>query len=163
MGIENVDIETNEPKTTYKVIRFQASRLPEQYQNLVLSKFLRSLRYGNQYFSFIDAHPYFEMYGRYFKNVLQRPDAVIRLAVLSDDEDVVLGWSLIEAHTLHYVYVNKDNRKLGIGKSLTETNLPFDTITHLTAIGLSIWSSKFHNGVGPNILNKPKIVFNPFC
>lgn len=158
-----MDIETNESKISdaYKIISFEGKKLPTQYHNLILSKFLRSLRYGNEYFNLIDKDNYFPIYSKYFQTILDRPDSVIKLAILSDDDDVVLGWSMMENKKLHYVYVNKDNRKIGIAKTLTKK--PFEIITHLTAIGLSIWSSKFHNKTGPNPLNKPIVIFNPFA
>jgi len=146
---------------TYKIVTYKAVNLPPQYINLVLSKFLRSLRYGNEYFKLIDKNSYFSVYDAYFKVLMSRPEAIIKLAVLSDDEDVVLGWSLTEPNKLHYVYVNSTHRKLGIGKELTRES--FNTITHLTTIGLSIWGNKYNNDPSREVPGKTLVVFNPFA
>jgi hypothetical protein len=81
--------------------------------------------------------------------LLQEDGIVIRFAVLSDDVDVVLGFSVSEDKTLHYVHTNKDTRKQGIAKSL----VPFEVeiITHLTKMGMMLWSTKL-----------PGALFHPF-
>lgn len=135
---------------SYKILKFKALDLPEQYSAMIYSRFLRSLRNGNQYFKLIDRKTYFTIYRSYIATLLTRPRAAVRLAVLSDDFDVVLGFSITEPEKLHYVHVNTDYRKAGIGSSLTPD--PFNTFTHLTNISASIWSSKF-----------PEAIFNPFA
>jgi GNAT superfamily N-acetyltransferase len=108
---------------------------------MVLSKWLRSLRYGNDYFRLIDAQAYFRVYHDYIEGILARSRTRMRLAVLTDDHDVVLGFAAHEGGILHYVHVHKDMRKQGIGRALLPDDI--DTITHVTNIGLSIWGSKF--------------------
>lgn len=135
---------------SYKILSFLALELPKQYEGMIYSKFLRSLRYGNSYFKLIDQEPYFKCYDAYIKTILTRPAAVVRLAVLSDDEDVVLGWALIEPMKIHYIYVNKDNRRIGIATSLMPK--AFDTFTHITNMVLPLWQKKF-----------PEAKFNPFA
>lgn len=161
MENQTMDAQTDVSESSYKVITFPASALPEQYRPLLFSKFLRSLRYGNEYFKLIDKDAYFQVYHAYFNTLLWRPGSIVKLAVLSDDPDVVLGWSLTEPNKLHYVYVNKDSRKMGIGKELTKE--PFNTITHLTTIGLSIWGNKFNNDPSRVMPTKTLVVFNPFA
>ena len=134
----------------YKVITFAASKLPEQYHAMIFSKFLRSLRYGNQYFRLIDQKAYFDVYQKYLATIMARAQAEVKLAVLADDFDVVLGWSLLEPHKVHYVYVNRDNRNIGIGASLLPAH--FETFTHLTNKAMTIWNKKF-----------PHATFNPFA
>lgn len=139
-----------EEKASYKIVPHLGYELPRQYQNMVYSKWLRSLRYGNDYFKLIDSAVYYDAYHRYIKTVLHRTNSIVRLAVLSDDMDVVLGFSISEKQILHYCHVHKDNRKQGIARSL----VPFKVkaITHITKTGLSIWSSKL-----------PTAIFNPFA
>lgn len=134
---------------SYKVIKFNGSQIPKRYEALLYSKLMRSLRYGNEYFRLIVQRAYYDSYNTYIKSLLERPGVVVRLAVLSDDDDVVLGWSLMEGSTLHYVYVNREYRKTGIGTTLVAGG--FDTFTHITNIGMSVWSKKY-----------PKAEFNPF-
>lgn len=136
-------------ESSYRVIPFLGTTFPVTYRNMVYSKWMRSLRYGNDYFKLIDSKAYYATYDRYIGLLLERPKTVVRVALLSDDLDVALGFSVSEGHALHYVHVQKDMRNKGIGTSL----VPFEvkTITHLTKNGLAIWSSKL-----------PMASFNPF-
>lgn len=133
----------------YSIIAFPGQSLPQQYQNMVLSKWLRSLKYGNDYFKLIESDTYFNMYQKYIKMILGRPNSVVRIAVLADDHDVALGWSVIEGSVLHYVHVQSEQRNKGIGKSLVPVKI--DTLTNLTKTGMNIWHNKL-----------PHAVFNPF-
>lgn len=137
-------------QATYKIVKYYATSLPPSYRNLIFSKWLRSLRYGNDYFKLIQQDIYFKAYQLYLESILNNPNTIISLAVLSDDEDVVLGFSIITHSTLHYVYVQKEQRKQGIGTSLTPLS-QLTTISHLTKIGLSLWNNKC-----------PHLIFNPF-
>lgn len=136
-------------ESTYSVISFPAFQLPERYLNFVRSKWLRTLRHGNDYFKLSDSDSYYEAYQRYIHILLSRSKSVIRLAVLTEDQDVALGWSLIEGDVLHYVYVQHEQRNKGIGRSLVP--VPISTITHLTKSGMNAWHNKL-----------PNAVFNPF-
>lgn len=98
----------------------------------------------------MDAEAYFKVYNAYIETLLHRPFATVKLAVLADNFDVVLGWALMEPNKLHYVHVQKDQRKQGIARELCSQS--FDTITHLTNIGLSIWAKKL-----------PLVKYNPFA
>lgn len=141
--------QTLEPKTneaSYSVILFPGKDLPTQYEALVFSKWKRSLKYSNDYFKLIDDQSYYTHYHRYLEMIIAK--AMIRLAVLSDDFDIVLGFSCVRDNVLDYVHVHKDYRRIGIGKSLVPNNI--DTITHLTKIGLSIWAKQ------------KDVVFDPF-
>lgn len=138
-----------EKKATYSVIPYLASEMPETYRNMILAKWLRTLRFGNDFFRLIDSNSYFSNYQKYIKALLSRPQCIVRLAVLTDDPDVCLGFSVSEPGVLHYVWVHKDNRKIGVARSLLQ--FPFLFVTHLTSVGMSIWNKKF-----------PTVQFNPF-
>lgn len=129
----------------YRVIAFLGPDLPMNYIGLVYSRWMRSLRYGNDFFKMADSDTYYQAYERYIQVLLRKPNTLVRLAVLADDEDVVLGFSIsrssTEEHILDYVHVHKDCRKLGIARKLVPNDI--DTITHVTKTGLSIWGSKF--------------------
>jgi hypothetical protein len=73
----------------------------------------------------------------------------VRLAVLGDDSDVVLGFSCSRGDVLDYVHVHKDYRRNGIGCSLISEGI--QTITHLTHNGMSFWTAVL-----------PNTKFNPF-
>jgi len=115
----------------------------------VFGTWKNSLRYGNEYFKLIEKKAYFETYQRYIELLLNRPGTVVRLAVLSDDQDIALGWSAIDGAALHYIHVTHEYRNQGIARSLVPCKI--DTITHLTRSGMSIWQSKLTHAV-----------FNPF-
>ncbi len=141
MGDQSLVATPNaEQESTYSVVLYPASKLPEQYLNLVRSQWMRNQKHGNEYFKLADPDSFYGAYQQVIHRFMNRPNAVIRLAVLSDDKDVVLGWSLIEVDVLHYVFVKHEHRNQGIGKSLVP--VPIHTITHLTKAGLSAWSSK---------------------
>lgn len=135
--------------SSYSIISFPAATLPLQYQNFVKAKWKRSLRHGNDYFKLSDSDSFFRAYERFINHLCARPDCVIRLAVLTEDRDVVLGFSISEGHTLHYVFVQYEQRNKGIARSLVPMRI--DVITHLTKAGMNIWHSKL-----------PDAVFDPF-
>jgi hypothetical protein len=111
------------------------------YINLIYSKWLRSFRYGNDYIKLTDSESYYVNYHRYITTLLQKPETTIRLAVLTDDADVVLGFSVSRGNILDYVHVHKDNRRIGIGTKLIPPGI--DTFTHCTKTWLSIWNDKY--------------------
>ena len=52
--------------------------------------------------------------------------------------------------TIHYIWVKNEVRRQGIGKALMPKE--FDTISHITNKGISIWVNHF-----------PEVKFNPFA
>lgn len=136
--------------TTYTVLKFSGPALPNGYTNFVLAKWLRNFRHTNDYMKLTFPPAYFAAYTHYINRILSHPDTEVRLAALSDDHDVCLGFSVSSKNNvLHYVYVGVDYRLQGIGKSL----VPFaiEEFTHLTTAGRKIWKAKF-----------PDVRFNPF-
>ncbi len=117
----------------------------KSYKSMIYSDFMKSLRFGNDWYSLIDSDRYYAVYTHIIDQLLSRRDSIVRLAVLEDDLDVCLGWSLSENKKLHYVYVKEDYRCQGIGASLMPDK--FDTVTHLTKIGQSIRKKKFPNAI----------------
>jgi len=136
------------PQASYSIIAYETSKLPENYRNFILSKWKRTLRHGNDYFKLIDSDAYYKSYGQYIESLLARP-GFIRLAVLSDDHDVALGFSLIQNGVLHYVYVQSEYRNKGISKYLIPVSI--HTITHLTKAGIALWNHSYKHAK-----------FNPF-
>lgn len=150
MGDQELEIGTNGVEAcTYSVISFPASQLPASYQSFVRSKWKRTLRHGNDYFKLTDSDSFFANYERFLNHLFARPGCVLRLAVLTEDPDITLGFSLIEGGTLHYVYVQHEQRNRGIGRSLVPVKI--HTITHLTKAGMSLWHNKM-----------PHAIFDPF-
>ncbi len=135
---------------TYSVISYRSQDLPEQYTAMVFSKWLRSLRFGNDWFKDIGSDAYYKHYHNYLGRLLSSPDSIIRLAVLSDNHDIALGFSVNRKEVLDYVHVHKDYRGKGIAKKLMPAGI--STISHTTHMAKQIMS---HN-------DKYKFIFNPF-
>ncbi len=129
-----------EIKTTYLVKLYSGHIVPSNYIAFVLNKWLKSFRFGNDYIKLTDSDSYYHAYQKYIARILETPGTYVRLAVLSDDNDVALGFSVTTGPVLHYVYVGKDYRMQGIGKRL----VPIEIIefTHLTKQGLRLWAVK---------------------
>jgi len=128
------------------VLKFQGC--PEQYHAYVCARWKRSLRYGNDYFRLIKPECFYAAYDIHLANLL--PDATIRLAVLAEDHDVCLGFSVSRGTVLDYVHVHKDYRGKGIGRKLVPEGI--DTISNLTKSALAIWGTKC-----------PRWSFNPYA
>lgn len=135
--------------TSYTILKYAGKDIPSNYKNLVLSKWKRSLRYGNDYFMLIEPTAYYEMYSKYIEFLLNKPNFIVSFAVLTDDPDVVLGWSAHENDILHYCHIHKDQRNQGIATALIPKNITI--ISHLTRDGIRYWTSRLS-----------KAVFNPF-
>lgn len=137
---------------TYSIVIHNSCQLPTNYEAFVFSKWLRSLRFGNPLFGKIDSDDYYKNYHIYLSNLLKKPDSKIRLAVLSDDHDIVLGFAVSREDVLDYIYVHMDYGKIGIGSTLMPHGIT--TFTHITLAVLDIWQ------------NNPKyksLKFNPFA
>ncbi len=127
--------------SSYQVVSYEGHALPKTYHALVFARWLKTLRSNNEYFRLIDSDSYYKSYHRYIEKILDELDSVVRLAVLSDDQDIVLGFSVVRFPVLDYVHVHKDQRRQGIAKCLVPPGI--DTISHLTKIGMTIWGSKY--------------------
>jgi GNAT superfamily N-acetyltransferase len=137
-------------ESSYKVIYFRGPELPEQYKGLVITRWTRSLKYGNDYFKLCEPKAYWAVYPKLVNFTLSRPETIVTIAVLSDDEDVALGFSVHEQDVLHYVHVDAVHRRQGIGKTLVSVST-LNTVTHVTKLGIPFWSAVL-----------PRATFNPF-
>lgn len=151
MGSEELEPETEkleEIESSYRIVYHTGAKLPQEYKNLVVAPFLNSLRYGNDLYKLIDKDAYFLNYSKYIDLLLNRPMTIVKLAVLKDD--TVLGWSLIEHKTVHYVWIKKEVRRQGICRALLPKE--FNVISHITHKAINIWVKHF-----------PEVKFNPFA
>jgi GNAT superfamily N-acetyltransferase len=141
---------TDEATSTYSIISFPALALPSTYHSMIFSKWLRSQKYGLDYFKLIDSDTYFAAYHKHVSFIMTQPNTVVRLAVLSEDHDVVLGFIVCRDNVLDYVHVQKDYRKQGIATTLLPEEI--NTFSSLTNVGMTIWTAKH-----------PSFKFNPFA
>lgn len=123
-------IKPPEASEGYKILSFPAAELPQDYLPLIFSRWLLSLRYGNELFKKVVKKDYFEQYHRFIESLFAKPECRIHLAVMNSDESNVLGFSVLRGNVLDYVHVHKDHRHHGIGGDLIPQGV--DTITHYT-------------------------------
>jgi hypothetical protein len=103
----------------YQIISFRGGSLPKDYEPLIYTSWLRALRYGNEHLRDVKASQYYPRYHDYIAGIISAPQTEIRLAVLTDDDDVVLGYSVSRGIKLDFVWVQKHQRRQGIGTALT--------------------------------------------
>ena len=150
MGDTQVDSQgVRLDNSSYRVEMHYSHLVWGEVRNLVLSSFLKGVRYGNEYFKLIDKDAYYTSYRNYIGHLLDRSRSILRLAILGGTPEVILGWSLMEFNTLHFVFVKKDVRRQGIARALVPGRI--ERITHLTKTGLALWSCK-----------TPEAKFDPF-
>lgn len=165
-GAELLQIQSS-PQATYSILTFSPGQLPKEYEGYIYAKWLRSARFGNVIYKRIPSDMFFKSYASYIQKLLAR--CQIRLAVLDEDKDVILGFACAEQKILHYVYVGRDQRRQGIGKALLGQNC--DMRSHITKHGyeIKIFTMNFDiythfTKCGEEIIKKKqwKIMFNPF-
>ncbi len=120
-------------------------------KNFILASFLNGVYYGNSLFNLIPKAIFMENYkeiaNELYNNQLK---TVVKVACLKDDEDIILGYSILSADylTIHFVYVKEKFRHQGIGKSLVP--LYPTSVTHLTKLGIEL------------LKRFPNTIYNPF-
>jgi GNAT superfamily N-acetyltransferase len=114
----------------------------------IYSTWLKGLYGGNSLFGLIPYPTYMAAYSNVLAGLIERNRAIV--ACLSEDPSVVVGYSVIspDEATVHWVYVRKAWRKLGVARSLVPRDARY--ITHLTKTGQSLMKKL------------PRAVFNPF-
>jgi GNAT superfamily N-acetyltransferase len=143
---------TGEKNQSYSILEYPARELPKQYMPFIFSKWLRSLRHGNRLFKQIDSDEYYKNYSIYLDKLLQKPNSLIRLAVLTDNHDVTLGFAISREDVLDYLFVQREFRTIGIGTRLMPEGIT--TFTHLTLIAIDAWNTN------PKLKH---LKFNPFA
>lgn len=133
---ENNAIELNGHPTITR-IAFSSAKLPKQYEAMVYSKWLRSLRFGNPIMKQLQSDVYYREYHKHITMLMGKPSSIVTMAVLSDDHDIVLGFCVTREDVLDYVHVHKDHRKQGIAKMIVPDDIT--TFTHITLTAMQIW------------------------
>lgn len=115
--------------------------LPED-KNFILATWLRGLYYGDSVYSNMKKQAFMENYHVVAMSVLNTPQINIRVACLKEDPSVILGYAVLAAtpNALHWVFVKKSWRNIGLAKDLVPKNV--NVATHLTKTGLSILKKK---------------------
>ncbi len=134
-------------QATYSIIEFNPGQIPKEYFGYISAQWLHSARYRNPVYKRIPSHIYYKTYAKYVENILNH--SKVRLAVLDEDNDVILGFSCYSREILHYVYVAREQRRQGIGNHLLPSEVKI--YTHFTEDGERIVKTK-----------KLELIFNPF-
>lgn len=119
-----------------------------QDTNFIMSTWLKGLRHGNDWFEIIPSDIYYASYHKVLERILMKSETIISMACLKEDPDTIIGYSVKEGDTLHFVYVRSRWRGKGIAKSLIPESIK--QVTHLTKIGKALLSKT------------PGVIFNPF-
>lgn len=142
MGNEKEKIDS------YTVMRYDAY-CPPSYKNFILSRWMRSYRLGNDYIKLTDSDSYFGTYSSYIMRLLIHPAVQTRIAVLTLEPDIALGFSVCRGDMLDYVHVHKHHRRQGVARKLIPSTIT--QFSHLTKTGMKLWPTKL-----------PSAKFNPF-
>lgn len=100
---------------------------------------LRGLYYGNPFYGAINKTAFFENYPSVLEKIIRKSDVII--ACLSEDEDVILGYALVENNIIHWISVKEAWRMQGIARKLLN-GYTIDTVTHTTKVGEAIRNKK---------------------
>lgn len=116
--------------------------------NFIRATFLRGLYYGDSWFSIIPKDIFMANYKAVVERLVATSD--VWVACLKDDPDVIIGYSIVskDFSTIHWVFVKKRWRRLGIAKAMLP-KYP-EAVTHLTTLGKMLLPKFDH------------CVFNPF-
>lgn len=114
----------------------------------ILATFLRGLYYGDNYYSQMPKNRFMECYHPFLEHLLDSPGIDIKVACLEDDKDIIVGYSMYTNTVLHWVFVKKQWRKIGVAKVLVPEKLT--ACTHLTELGKQI------------LKKKPGVYFDPY-
>lgn len=99
----------------------------------IYATWLRGLYHGNEWTSWVDKDIFFSKYHTVLERLLA--SSVISVSCLEDDPDTIMGYAVFDSSQkrLHWVFVKKAWRKLGIAKSLIPKDIV--EVSHLTALG----------------------------
>lgn len=114
----------------------------------ILSSWLKGQKFGNDFFRAIESNAYYTNYAAQIEKLIALPTTSVVVCCLSDEPDVIVGYSVSTAPTtLHWVFVKEAWRKQGVARSLVADTVT--TISSITKPGLAIAKKRNYN-------------FNPF-
>jgi hypothetical protein len=121
--------------------------VPED-RNFILATFLRGMYYGESIYSLMEKRSFMDFYKNIVNQLIDSKNTNILVACLKDDPNTVLGYSVVSLpNVVHYVFVKKNWRSIGIARDLLPKSV--NTVTHLTKAGMAI-------------MKKNNLIFNPF-
>ena len=109
--------------------------MQEEDKPFIYSTWLRGLYYGSPAFEDMDRASFFANYHNIVGALLSK--SIIKVAHLPESPDVILGYVVYSGHSLHWIFVKKAFRKMGIGRALIPES-GISKVTHMTSLGRSI-------------------------
>jgi hypothetical protein len=100
-------------------------------EGLIYQSWMMGLYYGNTWYQNIEPNVFYARYRRILDYLVKKSHT--RCAVLKEDPDVVIGYSVIEKDKLHWIFVKSDWRRYGLAKMLLSPDIKY--VTHLTKLG----------------------------
>jgi hypothetical protein len=106
--------------------------------NFILNSWGASYYKGADYIDFLSPREFNEKHRPIREEILSRPNAAVLIACGTQDEDLILGWILVEKPKkgiiLHYIYVKEAFKGEGISDELLKKALPITPIlvSHMT-------------------------------
>lgn len=110
----------------------------EDDKPFILATWLKGLRYGNSKYQGLDSAVYFKFYHSLFSSVLNM--ATVKVACLTEDLSIILGYAIFDASNLYWVHVKKAWRNIHIASSLIPKTIK--TVSYTTKIGEAILKTK---------------------
>lgn len=122
--------------------------------NFIFATFLRGLYYGDSWFSQIPKDIFMANYKHVAAALVPSPKTVVKIACLTEDPDVILGYSIMSAdfQTVHWCFVKAAWRRQGIARSLLPSHPVY--VTHLSALGKTLLSKFKDTTFNPFAINK---------
>jgi hypothetical protein len=109
--------------------------------SFIFATLLRGLYYGSEHHKEMDKRAFFEAYDKVLKHILSKPALNAKVACLASDNDVIVGYALLEPQVLHWVYVKDAWRKRGVARQLLASE-SVAAVTHITKVGNEIRKRK---------------------
>lgn len=119
-------------------------------KNFIMATFLRGVYYGDSWFSLIPKSIFMDNYKKLVEAAVDNNKAVIKVACLKEDSNVIIGYSILsnDYQAIVWCFVKSAWRNHGIAKSLLPQHPT--ACTHLTKVGQTLMTKY------------PGMVFNPF-
>jgi GNAT superfamily N-acetyltransferase len=103
-------------------------------ESFIYSTWLLGLYYGDDKIKAeTPDHAFMKAYRPIIRLLLARPDTKIKVVCVTEDPDTIIGYSVFEGDTLHWVFVRPAWRKFGLAKKLIPPSTA--AYSHLTKLG----------------------------
>lgn len=121
---------------------------PEDH-NFILSTWLKGLKFGNSWFNLIDQTAYYKVYHTLIENILARSGTEVKVAVLKDEPEFILGYSVLRKNQTiaDWVFCKSTWRGIGIANMLVPKTVK--QISHLTKTGEFIFKKRANLSFNP--------------